>query len=313
MFGYLTAKAQRGIFRIMNHPTDFFQKRSFEVVYAAFRLAAVANRANIRQTLEDRAMAYFCAKDLRSLADLEEIVLLGKHVGDISDINAEVMIREIGVLRDILIKMAAEPKKSSAVHEESIAEIFSKPPISFSDYMNRNDSLEENSPVGEGAAQNSSLSDASQKEISLAINKKEFGNDFDDNNIKNQAKSTLNANLSSSGNSLANSLAKNPEVSGNRVSSRVLENDQSGNDFVSGGKKTSRSGFQAAERREFIISFLRNKTFCHVNEIKDQFPEVSDRTIRYDIKALVDSKIVERVGNGGPNSYFRLKRGQSSQ
>ncbi|MBI4093292.1 MAG: DeoR family transcriptional regulator [Candidatus Kerfeldbacteria bacterium] len=38
-----------------------------------------------------------------------------------------------------------------------------------------------------------------------------------------------------------------------------------------------------------------------------EFPDVSERTIRYDLQRLLQHGSVERVGNGGPASYYVIK------
>lgn len=37
-----------------------------------------------------------------------------------------------------------------------------------------------------------------------------------------------------------------------------------------------------------------------------EFPEVSERTLRYDLQRLCERGVIERVGNGGPASHYRL-------
>ncbi len=37
------------------------------------------------------------------------------------------------------------------------------------------------------------------------------------------------------------------------------------------------------------------------------FPDVSERTIRYDIQKLCDGGTIERVGNGGPATYYKVR------
>ena len=46
---------------------------------------------------------------------------------------------------------------------------------------------------------------------------------------------------------------------------------------------------------------------CRLKDILAVFPDVSERTIRYDIQKLCDSGVIERVGNGGPATYYRVR------
>ena len=46
---------------------------------------------------------------------------------------------------------------------------------------------------------------------------------------------------------------------------------------------------------------------CRIRDLMTAFPDVSDRTLRYDLQRLAEQGIVEKVG-GGPSSYYRLKK-----
>lgn len=45
-----------------------------------------------------------------------------------------------------------------------------------------------------------------------------------------------------------------------------------------------------------------------MKDIIASFPSVSERTLRYDLQKLTDRQILERVGSGGPASYYTIKR-----
>lgn len=51
---------------------------------------------------------------------------------------------------------------------------------------------------------------------------------------------------------------------------------------------------------------------CRLKDILILFPEVSERTLRYDLQRLCEQGVIERVGSGGPASYYRItsKEGQ---
>jgi hypothetical protein len=304
----------------MNYPKEFefFEKRSFEVVHAVFRVAAVVARPTVREMLEERALEYFDIKDAISLEALREGVDLGAKIGEITEINAQVLLREIDALMKIARGFEEEDEKILSTMGEkgnnvSLEGLFSNTPVSFSDLADTDVFSDEQNPFSYdivGVEGNGIFE-------SPEMNLEKSGNAFNVSLNKNQEKPNQNRNESISGNSPEMKLEK----SGNRVFQSFSKNrvsGKSGNESVQKSNTipnsistTAYSVPQAAERRELIISFLRNKTFCHVSDIVEQFPQVTDRTIRYDIKALVDNKIVERVGNGGPNSYFRLKRGSS--
>ncbi len=46
---------------------------------------------------------------------------------------------------------------------------------------------------------------------------------------------------------------------------------------------------------------------CRLKEIQEFLPETSERTLRYDIQNLIEKGLVERVGSGGPATYYKVK------
>ena len=78
---------------------EFFIQRSFEVVWAVFRVAEHSTRPKIKQALEDKAVDYLAAKDFPTLDGLDEIVRFAAQIGEINKVNSSVLLREIGNLR----------------------------------------------------------------------------------------------------------------------------------------------------------------------------------------------------------------------
>lgn len=62
---------------------------------------------------------------------------------------------------------------------------------------------------------------------------------------------------------------------------------------------------KAAMRKSTILEIIRQNGNCHLKEIQDTLPNVSERTVRYDIQNLIEQGLVERLGNGGPATYYR--------
>ncbi len=48
-------------------------------------------------------------------------------------------------------------------------------------------------------------------------------------------------------------------------------------------------------------------TGCRMKDLMATFPEVSERTLRYDLQKLLGRGVVERMGNGGPSSGYVIK------
>ncbi len=56
-------------------------------------------------------------------------------------------------------------------------------------------------------------------------------------------------------------------------------------------------------RQSAILSKIRQSGNCRINEIESVLPDVSERTIRYDLQTLVEQGLIERVGVGPATTY----------
>lgn len=77
----------------------------------------------------------------------------------------------------------------------------------------------------------------------------------------------------------------------------------------SGNSNGNSNGMAATIRQSAILEKIRQSANGQI-QLKDliaAFPEVSERTMRYDLQKLCAQGLVERVGTGGPGSYYVLK------
>lgn len=70
---------------------------------------------------------------------------------------------------------------------------------------------------------------------------------------------------------------------------------------------SSRKELPADQRQAKILQKIREAGSCRLKELQEILPDVSERTIRYDLQKLLEEDVVERVGGGGPFSYYRPK------
>ncbi len=63
---------------------------------------------------------------------------------------------------------------------------------------------------------------------------------------------------------------------------------------------------KAPIRQAAIMDRLRQSGNCRFGELQELLPEISERTLRYDLQALIDKGMIERIGSG-KNSFFQLK------
>jgi hypothetical protein len=74
-------------------------------------------------------------------------------------------------------------------------------------------------------------------------------------------------------------------------------------------KNGNGNGLNTAIRQSEIINRIKlgNGNGCRLKDLIAEFPDVSERTLRYDLQKLCDLGVIERIGNGGPASYYSYK------
>ncbi len=77
----------------------------------------------------------------------------------------------------------------------------------------------------------------------------------------------------------------------------------------SGDLRSTRENQSAniAVRQSAILEKIKlgNGSGMRLKDLLAVFPDVSERTIRYDLQRLIDGGSIERVGSGGPATYYR--------
>ena len=74
--------------------------------------------------------------------------------------------------------------------------------------------------------------------------------------------------------------------------------------------RQSVDGISSTIRQSAILDKIRQSANRQI-QLKDllaAFPEVSERTMRYDLQKLCAQSIIQRMGNGGPGNYYSLLR-----
>lgn len=65
----------------------------------------------------------------------------------------------------------------------------------------------------------------------------------------------------------------------------------------------------SAMRKSAIMDIMRQVQNCRIKDLIAAFPGTSERTLRYDLQKLCEEGIIERIGPGGPGTYYQLKSG----
>jgi hypothetical protein len=61
------------------------------------------------------------------------------------------------------------------------------------------------------------------------------------------------------------------------------------------------------ERKNSIFERIRQLGNCRLKDVQDILPDVSERTIRYDLQTLVEQGVIERIGGGGPGTFYKVR------
>ncbi|MBI2888318.1 MAG: DeoR family transcriptional regulator [Candidatus Liptonbacteria bacterium] len=60
-------------------------------------------------------------------------------------------------------------------------------------------------------------------------------------------------------------------------------------------------------RQRSVLDFIEKSGNCRMRDLVEQFPNSSERTLRNDVQFLSARGLIERLGEGGPGTYYRHK------
>lgn len=69
------------------------------------------------------------------------------------------------------------------------------------------------------------------------------------------------------------------------------------------------SAIMLSERQSVILDRIRQSGNCRTRDIQAILPDLSERTLRYDLQRLIEDGKIERGGGGGPASWYKIKEG----
>ena len=61
-------------------------------------------------------------------------------------------------------------------------------------------------------------------------------------------------------------------------------------------------------RQMAVLDKIRQSGNCRMRDIQEVLPNTSERTIRYDLEDLIERKLIERIGAGGPAISYRIRQ-----
>lgn len=89
----------------------------------------------------------------------------------------------------------------------------------------------------------------------------------------------------------------------------IAENNGFGNGSGNNNGNGNGNGINSTIRQSAILEKIRQSDGgqAQLKDILAAFPDVSERTMRYDLQKLCAQGLLERIGNGGPGGYYLLK------
>ena len=270
---------------------DFCKKKAFEVSYALFRVARAApSRKSFSEHIEAQALDLLrsaAARDYRSttatLAAIEYFLRLGVEGGLVSPSNTQLIINEANNLNAAMI---AAFGNAATVAELNLEDVFS-----------------------------SNIADES---LSHPLkNEKLYKWEKDEKSEENMEETMLNQ---GENDEEKEGMEIPPPEEGYFLGQdeTVIEVADAAIDEKARKLEPSNNAAIVAEyvtkmRQSTILERVKEFDSCRLRDIQEVFPDISERTIRYDLQSLVEQGLIERIGSGGPGSYYRAKRAYSPQ
>jgi len=258
----------------------FCSKKAFEIAYAIFRVSKNINHDDLSGYLESQALGLLngaVTQDfdevLGSIQAIEYFLRLGSEISLVSQGNAQIIINEAGGLSAAITAGSSDGESEEDGTEkgdldlESIFSNLKRTPITSSPKRAL--------PRINTASLSDDLSPFSKDEG------QESG-DFE-------------------------SYEELSEKEGDTEDDKEEEGDMNENSGSDAFNSANTAVYSAKIRQSTILDKIQEGGHFRLKDIHKLMPDLSERTLRYDLQRLVEDGFVERVGSGGPGSYYRAK------
>jgi hypothetical protein len=277
-----------------NGKERFILTKSYEIAYAIFRIAAIMPEKDFAERLRAAGAGMLEAGAVQDYAaarkSLQIAECLVKFAGDTSLMgaaNSDTLLREVYVLDAAVIERMNAAKESAI----DLAEIFSKPvaaPAQVSDSMEDDQNM--------SAAANDDIDIESEPTIKT------------DEDVENEDEPIAAFAKSYSANSEP---MREPEVNlhpaiAKYSATAIAHPVHPAHNPASAIEASGVSFIKAEIRQSAILGKIRQSGNCRMKDLQDVLPGCSERTIRYDLQSLLEQKLIERIGNGGPSVFYQM-------
>lgn len=277
----------------MEKDTKHSEKKAYEIAYALFRIAGIVRNERIAEYLESGALRHLRAVILmdfnlakESGKELEFYLRIGQDLNFIHPDNAQAVISELRALND------------------HVAELFGK--ARLPELAKFSFSGKEVSPAKEGGTlQDIKISlDNINKQIEILSEESQATEELPVDGFQPISEDIL----------VRQSHYKEPVKAEKKLglkierqapvviaSEAVVEEDPKVNIF--NGETRQMAIY------ELIRQFGKESgNGCRMRDLQEGFSGVSERTIRYDLEKLIEMGLIERAGQSGPSTYYRVKK-----
>jgi DNA-binding transcriptional ArsR family regulator len=273
------------IYKKMDKDLKHSEKKAYEIAYALFRIAEIVKNRNIAEYLEGGAMRHLKSVILmdfnsavESSRELEFYLRIGQDLNFIHPENAQAVIAELRGLNEHLAELQGRTKLPNVLR------------LGFS-------GKEPVPPVkGRETLQDIKLSlDSINKQIEILSENDQLAED-DEVMVETAQKPASEAEVPE----------KKFGLKIERQSSVVGAEEIPAEDY-------KLNIFNGETRQMAIYEAIRqfgkeSGNGCRMRDLQESFSGVSERTIRYDLEKLMEMGLIERAGQSGPGTYYRVKK-----
>jgi hypothetical protein len=287
-------------------------KKAYEIAYALCRIGDGISNEVFGSVLTEKGVELLCVavnhengKIAESVSGLEYVVQLGAGVGYLGQSNVNTLLAEFAELLNAVageeIDQDGAPRRTE--RDIDISDIF-LPSIdapveeALPDSFGGDSGVDEGDEIGEKWFDKKGIRIVGFEAAPSLVEEKSV----EDNSAEDQAteevvsEDSLNFKKAPAvplreGTNALNVLSVDP---------RLREDDSKSVDSSNGGFSASIS---SDIRQSAILNRIRQSGNCRIRDLQDLFPKWSERTLRYDVEALILKKLVERIGAGSATFY----------
>ncbi|MDD5430701.1 MAG: DeoR family transcriptional regulator [Candidatus Pacebacteria bacterium] len=289
--------------------SDYLKNKAREISYALIRVSYFVKRPDLRIKLEKQAFDFLenaalasadyknihlesLSKTLANIAAMDVLIRMGHALYEIEPVNATILIRELDAFNAAIRKAAEECGNAAKDELPNLESLFSMPPAIVP--------VKTTSLMVEEGRQGGNDNNGNKKELlkKKAIEKANAAiQQTDDNQV------VFGRNSGQVNSEKIEAIADSVMRPLNRIS---FDEEQELINAAEEEVVDNAATDNAAMRQSAILLLASQKNELRLKDIIAAFPDISERTLRYDLKKLLEQGNLERVGNGGAGSYYRI-------